>query len=237
MTDYFQQRSLDSVDAIAYSSIVRQTNRNTPHTVYLAFSGKKQVGKDTAVGMAKNILVSAGRSVKVTAFAEVLKSIAIDVLGLDKNLVYGSNKDKETVTHIVWDDFPLRIRFKYRKSWWRPFRVGRMTIREVLQVMGTDVFREMFEYDVWARSPFRNNPSGSYDVVLITDCRFPNERRMTEEYDGFVVRLTRDTGLSDDHPSELALDNATFEFNYENNGSLDELQDFVRETLKKLELI
>lgn len=223
---------------------MNEKSKRPPGTFFIAFSGKKQTGKDTSVEMSKSMLEASGKTVGVTAFAETVKETAINVLGLDRHLVYGSNDDKETPTHVLWDNFPMDVRLKYSnenfvRSWGgtRPKpRTGPMTIREVLQVMGTDIFREMFEQDVWANSPFRRDWS-QYDVVFITDCRFPNEKRVIEERDGIVIRLVRNTGFNDTHPSETALDDFTFEYQFENNGSLDELRDFIRNILLELELI
>jgi len=212
-----------------------------PGPLYIAWSGKKQVGKDTATAFAEKMLIKAGYTVGITAFAESLKDVAINVLGVPRQLVYGSNEHKETLTHILWDTFPLNIRLKHaseeeERPLFTPPRSGPMTVREVLQVMGTDIFRTMFENDVWANSPFRRDWNG-YDVVFITDCRFPNEKRVTEERKGVVIRLVRDTGFVDDHLSETALDDATFERYFVNDGSLENLSQFVRTTLVELGLL
>jgi hypothetical protein len=134
-----------------------------PGPLFIALSGKKQTGKDTVTSYAVDLLKNqTNYEIGVTAFAESLKETAIGVLGLPRELVYGTNDDKETKTHIMWDSFPDSIRIKYSKEIeYQAFgmvpRMGPMTIREVLQVMGTDVFREMFESDVWANSPFRRD--------------------------------------------------------------------------------
>jgi len=251
MKDNFSYVSVDKSATGTYNvGMVDQPNQH-PHPVFISLSGKKQTGKDTAAGMAIDMLQTAGKRVGVTAFAEVLKNIAIDVLGLDRDLVYGSNEDKETLTHIIWDNFPEEIRFKYSiekreesvsldplmgQHMVPMLRSGPMTIREVLQVMGTDIFREMFEQDIWANSPFRRDWS-EYDVVLITDCRFPNEKRITEEQNGLVVRITRDTGLMDNHTSETILDDVTFDVFYSNEGTIDELRDFMRNLLRQQGLL
>ena len=210
--------------------------------VFISLSGKKQTGKDTAAGMAVQMLQTANKKVGVTAFTEVLKDIAINVLGVSRDLVYGSNADKDTLTHILWDNMPEYIGAKYVESQEgiqrgpARIRTGPMTIRELLQVMGTDIFREMFESDVWANSPFRRDWS-DYDVVFITDCRFPNEKKATEKRDGIVVRITRDTGFVDNHPSETALDNVTFDTFYSNEGTVDDLRDFMRDLLREQGLL
>jgi hypothetical protein len=224
---------------------MNETPNKTPGTLFIAWSGKKQVGKDTATAFAEKMLIKAGKTVGITAFAESLKDVAINVLGIDRRLVYGSNDDKETPTHILWDTFPMDTRMKYSNESFdervfsgpRPMhRSGTMTVREVLQVMGTDIFRVMFENDVWAHSPFRRDWAG-FDVVFITDCRFPNEKRITEEHGGIIIRLERDTGFMDNHSSETALDDTEFGRIYSNNGTLNDLRNFVKQTLSELRLL
>lgn len=207
--------------------------------MFLALSGKKQVGKDTSAEILVRMLEESGKKVVVTAFAEPLKSLCIDLLGLDRDLVYGTNEDKETMTDIMWDNMSTEIRMKYSTEYdgdHPSLRHGNMTVREVLQVMGTDIFRVMFKYNVWAEAPFRKD-YGDADVVILTDCRFPNEKSCTEGNLGVTIRLERDTGFQDDHPSEIALDGYDFQFRYENNRSLSELELFLQETLQTLGLI
>lgn len=213
-----------------------EAQKTPPGPLFIALSGKQQAGKDTFVNMAVEILRTSNKPVAVTAFAEPLKRIAIDVLGIPRELVYGSNEDKEQYTHIVWDSFPDQIRRKYgNQSPWH-LRIGHMTVREVLQVLGTDIFREMLENDVWAKAPFRREWPNA-EIVFITDARFPNEVQVVKDRGGVVIRLERDTGLADQHISETALDDFDFEYCYQNNGSLDELRDYVRNILRSLKLI
>jgi hypothetical protein len=217
-------------------------------TTFIALSGKKQVGKDTSGQIIARLLTEQGKRVAFTAFAEALKEMCIGVLGLQRSLVYGTDADKNTPSHIKWDTLPKSIRVKYSNVS-MPYirqgieygrfpeeRTGFMTVREVLQIMGTDIFREMFENDIWANSPFRRNWS-EYDVVVITDCRFPNEKSVTEARGGTVIRIERNTGLNDTHASETSLDNAEFEYRYVNNGSIDELEAFLKGVLQNAKLL
>lgn len=206
-----------------------------PGPVFIAFSGKKQVGKDTATAIAVELLEKRGYRVAVTAFAEELKNIAINVIGISRDLVYGSNDDKENLTHVKWDKFPLDIRIKYalvkpHEDWPRK---GFMTVREVLQVIGTDIFRDMIDPNVWSNAPF-NKKRQNIDVVIITDCRFPNEKVVTEKRGGLVIRLERATGFQDDHYSETALDGEHFDVTYDNNGTLEDLKKFIEEVLDSI---
>lgn len=217
---------------------------------FIALSGKKQVGKDCATQMIREILEKCGLRVAVTAFAEPLKELCINILGLKREYIYGSNEDKNRLTHISWEGFPFEVRTKHATEFWPPLRLyggeeiknpaprcGPMTHREVLQIMGSDIFRTIQD-DIWARAPFNRDWSG-YDVVILTDCRFPNEKLATEQNGGIVIRLERDTDLIDNHISETALDGAEFDprFFYKNNSTLEDLSFFVLKSLKTLNLV
>ncbi len=84
---------------------------------------------------------------------------------------------------------------------------GYITGREVMQVFGTDMIRNMFG-NVWAASTVRRIKADGCDIAVITDTRFPNEvEHVIREQNGFVVRLTRNPYPDDSHPSECSLDN------------------------------
>lgn len=82
-----------------------------------------------------------------------------------------------------------------------------MTIREVLQRMGTEVGRNTFGQSFWvdqAMKPAELAREGGY-VPVFTDCRFPNEAEAIVERGGEVWRIIgadEDTG---DHASEQPL--------------------------------
>jgi|SRR6185436_3386227 len=219
---------------------MNRTNQDTPHTIFIALSGKKQVGKDTAAKIIMNMLLKENKSVHITAFAAPLKEMCKNILGLSFEGVYGTDEQKNTMSHILWDGFPLDIRLKYSSQSIKftnddgtidekdlP-RIGPMTNREVLQVMGTDIFRTIYN-DVWANAPFNQNYM--FDVVILTDCRFPNEKLATERAGGVIIRLERSTGFSDNHPSETALDDIVFENTYYNDGSLEDLERYLKNLL------
>lgn len=202
-------------------------------TKFIGISGKKQAGKDTAAKMISDLLRENGKTCHITYFAEPLKEMCISILGLDRNLVYGSNEDKNKLTHIKWDTFPHDVRLKYTHK--ELIRRDYMTIREVLQVLGTDIMREMFDYNIWAKAPF--NRKWDEDVVILADVRFENEKHFTEVNGGFIIRLERNTGLNDSHISETALDNMEFQYKFRNDGTFQELEDFLKRVLKMEGLI
>lgn len=147
-------------------------------------------------------ILSDGR-VKSASFADNLKKkICIDILGVDFNAVYGSDQQKNAPTKILWDNFPQSIKAKYKKY------SGPMSGRQIMQSVGTQIFRQMIYGPVWIESLFRNIKSGqlsSSDIVMIPDIRFPNQADAVLENGGYVIRLTQKK-FEDGHVSQSALD-------------------------------
>lgn len=84
---------------------------------------------------------------------------------------------------------------------------------------------------------------GQYPNWIITDMRFPNEMQAVKNFSGITIRVNRDwdysTGVKvlrrivgvPEHPSETSLDNADFKHIIENDGTMEELIEKVREIL------
>ena len=85
------------------------------------------------------------------------------------------------------------------------YEVAKQTIPEVrrlLQVMGTEVGREMFGQDSWIEMVGRQVRATENDVV-ITDVRFQNEADYVRSLGGIVLRVERPgTGPVNDHVSD-----------------------------------
>ena len=136
-----------------------------------------------------------GRFIKLYSFAEKLKRMAIDVLGLKEEWVFGTDKQKNTLTDIKWEDMPGPA-----------LKKGRMTAREVLQVVGTDFFRSIYK-NVWVDSCLRQIKQDNSELALISDVRFENEILAIQKAGGFVIGLKRNPSKKKDkHPSETAIE-------------------------------
>ena len=116
-----------------------------------------------------------GKFIKLYSFAEKLKRMAIDVLGLKEEWVFGTDKQKNTLTDIKWEDMPGSATKK-----------GRMTAREVLQVVGTDFFRSIYK-NVWVDSCLRQIKEDDSELALISDVTFENEILAIQKAGGFVI--------------------------------------------------
>ena len=158
----------------------------------LAFSGKKQSGKSTTLTYIKKQLIS---GCVENNFADMLKIIVFRTLVPIDLITIGS-------TPIDWID--------RNKSYTLPCG---LTVRQALQVIGTDVFRAMWE-PVWInawrqRLPPAEGPKAP-ETVLVSDVRFPNECEAIQALGGKVIRLTRAPFADEDqHSSEMALDGYT----------------------------
>ena len=141
-------------------------------------------------------------AIKNYSFADMLKSMCIAILGLTTEQCYGSNEDKETETHLRWENMPGPIPI--------PAPGGAMTAREVLQHVGTDIFRKMYP-NVWVDCTLRRAVNDTPQLALFTDCRFPNEVEGVQNAGGKAIRFTRNP-FEDNHYSETALDEDEFDW-------------------------
>ena len=135
-----------------------------------------------------------GKFVKIYSFAQKLKQLCVDVLGLDTDLVFGNDQQKNTKTHIKWDSIKSSTKKK-----------GYMTVREVLQYVGTDMFRGL-DPAVWVSACLNQIKKEQPELALVSDVRFENEVKAIQAEEGYVIGLTRSPFKKSkkDHVSETA---------------------------------
>jgi hypothetical protein len=159
--------------------------------------------------------------IKAYNFAQILKDICVDVLGLDWAQCNGSDHDKNTLTQLRWEDMPGVIsdkelisgltseevrgrlgpyyeRFENGLVFHEP---GYMTGREVMQYVGTDIFRRMYG-NVWVDYCINQIRGDESDIAVIGDCRFLNEVEAIKAAGGKVIKFTRNFDSTDGHLSE-----------------------------------
>jgi hypothetical protein len=95
-------------------------------------------------------------------------------------------------------------------------------IRRMLQVLGTDVGRELISQDVWVNSIFKDiDPNKKY---VFTDLRFKNEHQAIDSRLGLLIKIRRPgVGPVNDHISDKGLPDKWFDAVIDNDGSLDDL--------------
>lgn len=128
-------------------------------------------------------------------------------------------------------------------------------VRELLQTLGTDLLRNQLHPNVFVNALFVDYTTKKYSIGidkyghqtivdkypnwLITDVRFTNELQVIKDRGGIVIRVNRNNSLlkSVIHESETVLDNATFDYVIDNNGTIEELVIKVKEILIKENII
>tara|TARA_B100001778_G_scaffold189680_1_gene156197 strand:- start:383 stop:967 length:585 start_codon:yes stop_codon:yes gene_type:complete len=159
----------------------------------IAFAGRKQSGKTSSCEFVKNIFETSnlGQS-KIYNFADPLKQVCIDILGLTYDQCYGTDENKNELVDCYW-----------------PGIDEQMTAREVMQHLGTDMFRRL-QQNVWSAATIRLIEKEKPDIALIADCRFPNEVDAVKKAGGIVIKLNRNLYEST-HTSEIALDDNLYD--------------------------
>jgi hypothetical protein len=137
--------------------------------------------------------------VKKYSLATPLKVMAIELFGINYEQVFGTEAQKNTKTHLRWEDMPMSIAERKRRK-----KSGKMTAREFLQFFGTEVCRRVHD-DIWAERLIKDIEIESSLLAVVDDVRFKNEVDLIKGAGGKVIRLTRQPH-SDDHASETELD-------------------------------
>ena len=156
-----------------------------------------------------------------------------------------------------YEDFDIKCKYPISYT----SNVIKQTPRSLLQKIGTDLLRNQLHPNTWVNATFADyKPIGDtllegevrrvreedliYPNWIITDVRFPNELEAIKKYNGITIRINR--GLVErtgkmiqgpEHISETALDNAEFDYVIENDCTIDDLIEKVREILIKENII
>lgn len=186
----------------------------------IGLTGPAQAGKDTTAAY----LVENYGFIRVSFTALLYESIAT-LLGVSV---------EQLERWKLEDDVTLRI--ARRSEWTLVTLTDDITIRTLLQRMGTEVGRNMYGYDFWVRKLFNTLPKetiptseyGSFTTIdgnyVISDCRFDNEAREVKRFGGVMWSISRkQAGLKTQHASEAGINVALIDAVIENNKKLADL--------------
>jgi hypothetical protein len=207
----------------------------------IAICGFMGSGKDTIADYLQTF-----HGYKRESFANSLKDAVSVVFGWDREMLEGRTKQSRE-----WRET--------RDEWWSA-RLGRdITPRYVLQYWGTEVVRKGFHDDMWVAS-LEHRLLNSRDDIVITDCRFPNEIAALKNIGATVIRVKRGPepawynaardynkgmrelgwALGKDvlekanvHASEYSWVGSKFDYVIENDGTVDDLFNSIKQVLSK----
>jgi hypothetical protein len=122
------------------------------------------------------------------------------------------------------------------------------TIGETLQLVGTDLFRDNYDTDIWVKSFFNEELDDKLNdgkIIVIPDVRFVNEADYILQEGGYLIRLegdpmsVRENSLRDlNHISETNLDDYS-KFSkviYNDKKDIEVLKKVVNELIVELSL-
>lgn len=127
-------------------------------------------------GTAGDILKDAGFI--PLSFAKSVKDVAAEMFDWPRHLLEGDTQHSRE-----WREKP--------DAFWSKEFGEEFTPRTALQLMGTEVGREIFHDDFWVikvKKFIEQNPQANY---VITDCRFKNEKDFVHNMGGTLIEIER----------------------------------------------
>lgn len=171
----------------------------------IGVSGKIGSGKDIFAELMAEQLVG---KVEKHALADKLRLITEIVSGV-----------RMITTHEVNKPFCNEIRNYSQDQKNIVIKQFNKTIGETLQLVGTDLFRDNYDTDIWVKSFFNEELYEKLNdgkIIIVPDVRFINEADYILKEGGYLIRLegdpmgVRENSLRDlNHISEINLDNYT----------------------------
>ena len=213
----------------------------------IGINGKIGSGKDTIGEIIQKLcLTNKGGEFEIKKFAGKLKQTASLLTGIDIEM-FEDQEFKKTELGEDWNYYPV-IGYGHHNVPVYGQDEQAMLVREFLQKLGTEAMRDGLHTNVWINALFadyRGPKMSEYNPSnwIITDMRFPNEMEAIEERKGITIRVVRPHGYTNPHTgeykemplsyhtSESALDDAKFDYEIINDGSIEDLVEKVKQIL------
>lgn len=199
----------------------------------IGLSGQIASGKDTIADY-----LIAHKGFRRMSFAGPLKDAVSSIFGWDRQMLEGTTKESR-----IWRD-------KVDTWWANRLAIPNLTPRWALQQWGTEVGRKAFHDDIWIASVENKLIKLTSENIVISDCRFINELKSIKNVGGCTIRVERgqkpiwydhaiiynsgpahlgykeaEEFLKEQkiHASEYSSVGLDYDFNIDNNGSLEDL--------------
>lgn len=140
--------------------------------------------------------------------------------------------DRETIERFKVEG--VECYFARSNEWPKITLTHPITMRQILQRMGTDVVRDIIGKDTWVRilvQKFIDNQNIDY---VVRDVRFDNEANAIhqEDWNSEIWRIVRPGYEGDSHASEAGIDKKYVNMEINNNERLDKLYNAVDEIME-----
>lgn len=215
----------------------------------IGLNGYSGVGKDEVSKIIQKLFPE--NNWKMKKFAGKLKEIGSILTGIPIEK-FEDQEFKTTDLSAAWNtvDYVFRYASKEREVLGIPTQISEvekpMSVRELLQKLGTDALRDGLHPNVWVNAlmadykliEYGDDEQGHYPNWIITDTRFTNEAIAIKNSGGIVIRIDR-PGVKpvNDHPSEISLDNWNFDYKIANVSDLTALEASVLAIFEKANLL
>lgn len=223
----------------------------------IAVSGVKGSGKDSVSSMLqyclsvpkmfrqyffyKNFRKWIKPKYKRIAFADPLKKMLSDLLNISLDKFYIREFKEGCIINIStlegsWLGEKLSdSKFnKLVKQLDPSLMESNLSLRQLLQYFGTEIMQKYFGKRVWINSTMQNRS----EYTIISDLRFIEEYNAVKEKKGVVIYINRPNYEFGQHASEREmkelLENDKYDFIIDNNGSIEDLFNQVKELVNDI---
>lgn len=195
-------------------------------------------GKDTVADVFEE------NGYKHESFADPLKDAVANVFGWPREMLEGDSGSSRAFRESV-------------DPWWSSkLGLRKFTPRLALQLVGTEVFRDSFNPNIWLYSMENRYVAGGMKPTIISDCRFKNEVGLIKALGGFIVKVQRgeaphwyqmamDAASGDTfsqhsltemgiHQSEWDWVNQTIDYEIKNNSSIEDLRLQTQQVIQQI---
>lgn len=181
----------------------------------IGISGFIGSGKDTLA----NILISDYNYVKLS-FSSILKDIISILFSWDRNLLEGDTTESR------------EFREKIDEYWSNALKTP-ITPRYVMQNIGTELFRNHFNEDIWIHALYKKIINLDNKNIVITDIRFPNEHEMVKKLNGITIKINRKICKVGTHKSETEWLSCAYDYEINNDSDITYLKKNIKYILNK----
>lgn len=201
----------------------------------ICFSGLAQAGKDTSA----EVLTKKHGYTRV-ALADPLRELCSEVFHLPYNTFLDPDKKDSELDHRITLDFHHidKIRAYIEDKWGFTIDYNTReemeefhgevfnTPRDILKLVGTELIRNNLRDDIWIVLAFQKIREVGNKVV-ITDCRFDNERKAFKKAGAILCLVKRDGLQKGTHASENLGSEDEYDVIFDNNDKIHVLTSAV----------